>query len=64
MESCEGSLKNEPNRDRRFATRSDAKRAITEHIEFFYNRIRKQVRSGYLIPAAFIQQHFEKHIVA
>lgn len=64
MESCWGSLKNELIYHRRFATRSEAKREITEYIEIFYNRIRKQARLGYLSPAAFMQKHYEKQIAA
>ena len=64
MESCWGSLKNELIYHRRFATRSEAKREITEYIEIFYNRIRKQARLGYLSPAAFMQLHYEKQIAA
>ena len=44
MESCWGSLKTELVHHRRFATREQAKREITEYIEIFYNRIRKQAR--------------------
>ena len=64
MESCWGALKNELVHHRRFATRGDAKREITECIEIFYNRIRKQARLGYLSPAAFMQQYYEKQISA
>ncbi len=64
MESCWGSLKNELIHHHRFATRRDAKQAITEYIEIFCNRIRKQARLGYLSPAAFMQQHYEKQIAA
>jgi len=64
MESCWGSLKNELVHHRRFATRADAKREITEYIEIFYNRIRKQARFGYPSPAAFTQQQYEKQITA
>ena len=64
MESCWGSLKNELIYHRRFATRGEAKREITEYIEIFYNRIRKQARLGYLSPAAFMQLHYEKQIAA
>ncbi len=64
MESCWGSLKNELIHHHRFAARRDAKQAITEYIEIFYNRIRKQARLGYLSPAAFMQQHYEKQIAA
>ncbi len=44
MESCWGCLKTELIHQRRFATREQAKREITEYIEIFYNRIRKQAR--------------------
>lgn len=64
MESCWGTLKNELIHHHRFATRGDARQAITEYIEVFYNRIRKQARLGYLSPAAFIQKHYEKQIAA
>ena len=64
MESFWGSLKNELVHHRRFATREQAKREITEYIEIFYNRIRKQARLGYLSPAAFNQQYYAKKIAA
>lgn len=60
MESLWGSLKNELVHLRRFVTREQAKREITEYIEIFYNRIRKQARLGYLSPAAFSQQYYAK----
>ena len=55
MKSCWGSLKTELVHHRRFATREQAKQEITEYIEIFYNRIRKQARLGYLSPAAITQ---------
>jgi putative transposase len=58
MESCWGSLKNELVHHRRFATREQARREITEYIEIFYNRVRKQARLGYLSPAAFSQNYY------
>ena len=64
MESCWGSLKTELVHHRRFINREQAKREITEYIEVFYNRIRKQARLGYLSPAAFSQQYYAKKIVA
>jgi transposase InsO family protein len=49
------------NEQRRFINREQAKREVTEYIEVFYNRIRKQARFGYLSPAAFSQKsHAEK----
>lgn len=53
MESCRGSLKTELIHHRRFTTRNEAKQEITEYIEIFYNRIRKQARVGYLSPDAY-----------
>lgn len=64
MESCWGSLKTELVHHRRFATREQAKREITEYIEIFYNRIRKQARLGYLSPAAFNQQYYAMQMAA
>lgn len=64
MESFWGSLKNELVHHRRFATREQAKREITEYIEIFYNRIRKQARLGYFSPAAFTQQYHAKQMAA
>ena len=58
------SLKTELVHHQRFATREQAKREITEYIEIFYNRIRKQARLGYLSPAAFSQQYYAKQITA
>ncbi|GAB1235668.1 IS3 family transposase [Ferrigenium sp. UT5] len=64
MESFWGSLKNELVHHRRFVTREQAKREITEYIEIFYNRMRKQARLGYLSPAAFSQQYYAKQMAA
>ena len=64
MESCWGSLKTELVHHQRFATREQAKREITEYIEIFYNRIRKQARLGYLSPVAFSQRFYAKRIAA
>lgn len=64
MESFWGSLKNELVHHRRFVTREQAKREITEYIEIFYNRIRKQARLGYLSPAAFNPQYYAKQMAA
>lgn len=64
MESCWGSLKTELVHHRRFATREQAKREITEYIEIFYNRIRKQARLGHLSPSAFSQQYYAMQMAA
>ena len=62
MESFWGLLKNELVHHRRFTTRAEAKREITEYIEMFYNRIRKQARLGYLSPAVFNQQYYANQL--
>jgi putative transposase len=64
MESCWGSLKTELVHHRRFATRDQARSEITEYIEIFYNRIRKQARLGYLSPAAFNKQYYAIQMAA
>ena len=53
MESFWGVLKSELVHHRRYKTRQEAIREITEYIEVFYNRQRRQARLGYLSPAAF-----------
>ena len=50
MESFWGTLKNELVYHTRYATREQAIREITEYIEIFYNRQRRQARLGVLIP--------------
>ena len=59
MESFWGTLKNELVHHRKFETRQQAIEAITEYIEIFYNRQRKQERLGYLSPAAFTQRYYQ-----
>lgn len=58
MESFWGTLKNELVHHRTYPTRRQAKEEITEYIEVFYNRQRKQARLGFLSPAAFTKQYF------
>lgn len=64
MESFWGTLKNELVYHRRYATRNQAIREITEYIEVFYNRQRIQARLGYLSPAAYEQQYYKKRCAA
>lgn len=64
MESCWRSLKTELVHHCRFATREQAKHEITEYIEIFYNRSRKQARLGHLSPAAFNQQYYTLQVAA
>jgi transposase InsO family protein len=56
MESFWGTLKNELVHHRRYETREQARREITEYIEIFYNRQRRHSRLGNCSPAAFAQQ--------
>ena len=60
MESFWGTLNTELVHHRRFATREQACQEIAEYIEIFYNRMRKQVRLGYLSPAAFTQKFYSE----
>jgi transposase InsO family protein len=53
MESFWGTLKNELIYHCRYRTREEAIKEITEYIEVFYNRQRRQARLGYLSPAAY-----------
>jgi putative transposase len=64
MESFWGTLKTELVHHRRFATRDQARQEITEYIEIFYNRMRRQVRLGFLSPAAFTHNYYAKQITA
>jgi putative transposase len=64
MESFWGSLKNELVHHHRFTPRVEPRQAITEYIEIFYNRQRKQARLGYLSPAAFTQKFYKTQLAA
>jgi len=64
MESFWGTLKNELVHHRRYGARREAIREITEYIEVFYNRQRRQARLGYLSPVAYERQFYEMPIAA
>jgi putative transposase len=64
MESFWGTLKTELVFHRRFKTRQDAVREITEYIELFYNRQRRQKKLDYLSPAAFESRFYGLRRVA
>jgi putative transposase len=64
MESFWGTLKNELVHHRKFETRHQAKQEISEYIEVFYNRQRKQKRLGYLSPARFTQRYYATLLAA
>lgn len=58
MESFWGTLKNELVYHRHYTTREQAVREITEYIEIFYNRQRRQKRLGYVSPVVYEQQYY------
>jgi transposase InsO family protein len=64
MESFWGTLKQELVHHRRYRTRQEAIQEITEYIEVFYNRERRQARLGYLSPAAYTQKFYAKRLAA
>ena len=64
MESFWGTLKNELVHHRRYETREQARREISEYIEIFYNRQRRHSRLGNRSPAAFAQQWARQHPAA
>ena len=51
MESSWGTVKNGLVHHRRYRTKEEAIREISEYIEVFYNRQRRQAGLGYLSPA-------------
>jgi putative transposase len=63
MESFWGTLKQELVHHRRYRTRQEAIRDITEYIEIFYNRQRIQARLGFISPAVF-EQNFYAGVLA
>jgi transposase InsO family protein len=64
MESFWGTLKQELVHHRRYRTRQEAMREITEYIEIFYNRQRRQKRLGFLSPAAYAQKFYAGQLAA
>ena len=64
MESFWGTVKNELVHHRRYRTREEALREISEYIEVFYNRQRRQARLGYLSPAVYERQFYARQVAA
>jgi putative transposase len=64
IESFWGTLKSELVYHRRFATRDESRRAISEYIEMFYNRQRTQARLDYLSHVAFTQRYYLNQVAA
>jgi transposase InsO family protein len=64
VESFWGTLKTELVHHRRYETHAEAVREISEYIDLFYNRQRRQARLGYLSPAAYTQQFTRQQAAA
>jgi putative transposase len=64
MESFWGTLKQELVHHRRYRTRQEAIQDITEYIEIFYNRQRRQARLGFLSPAVYEQRYYAGMLAA
>jgi putative transposase len=58
MESFWGTLKQELVHHRHYATRQEAIRDISEYIEIFYNRQRRQAKLGFMSPAVYAQRFY------
>jgi site-specific recombinase XerD len=58
MESFWGILKQELVHHRRYRTRREAIKDITEYIEIFYNRQHRQAKLGFLSPAVYEQRFY------
>ena len=58
VESFWGTLKQELVHHRRYRTRQEAIEDITEYIEIFYKRQRRQARLGFLSPVAYEQRYY------
>jgi putative transposase len=64
MESFWGTLKQELVHHRRYRTRQEAIRDITEYIEIFYKRQRLQPGLGFLSPVVFEQRYYAGLVAA
>jgi transposase InsO family protein len=64
MESFWGTLKQELVHHRRYRTRQEAIRDITEYIEIFYKRQRLQPGLGFLSPTVFEQRYYAGLVAA
>jgi putative transposase len=64
MESFWGTLKQELVHHLRYRTRQEAIQDITEYIEIFYNRQRRQARLGFLSPVAYERKFYVGQLTA
>ena len=58
MESFWGTLKQELVHHRHYGSRREAVQEITEYIEVFYNRQRRQARLGFLSPTVYERRYY------
>lgn len=63
VESFWGKLKTEMVYHEHFATKQEARAAVFEYIEMFYNRIRLHAALDYLSPEAFEERNQERKVV-
>jgi putative transposase len=59
-ESLWGCIKQELIYPRTFATRAEAKAAVQEYIEIFYNRVRRHSAIGNMAPSKFAESYFQE----
>jgi len=64
MESFWGILKNELVYHRNYKTRQEAIQEVSEYIEIFYNRQRRQARLEYISPATYEKNCFMRKLAA
>lgn len=64
MESFWGIIKQELTNHRHYRTRREAIEDITEYIEIFYNRQRRQAKLGYLSPVAYARKYYSGLVAA
>ena len=64
MESFWGTLKSELVHHSRYRTRQEAIQEITEYIEIFYNRQRRQAKLGFLSPTVYERKFYERQLAA
>ncbi len=64
VESFFSTLKTELVNQQRFATRQEARRAIFEYVEVFYNRKRRHSALGYLSPVEFEERQRAQPLIA
>jgi putative transposase len=64
MESFWGTLKQELVYHRCYRIRQEAIQDITEYIEVFYNRQRRQARLSFLSPVAYEQRYYAEQLAA